>query len=76
VKIITSKYHREFVIDRGRGAEHVTWEAWREPRPKVKGYGKTEEEAMYDLVHFVQPLDLEEADNGECDNVPGRSNAL
>lgn len=56
MKINTEKYHRDFAIDRGRGSEHVRWTAWRESRPNVKGYGKTEEEAKYDLVHFVQPL--------------------
>lgn len=56
MKINTEEYHRDFVIDRGKGGEYVRWTAWRESRPNVKGYGKTEEEAKYDLIHFVQPL--------------------
>ena len=54
--IVAEEYHRDFAIDRGRGTEYVRWSTWRESRPNVRGYGKTEEGAISDLVHFVQPI--------------------
>ena len=60
MEIITAKYYRDFAIDRGRGTEYVRWSAWRGSRPNVKGYGRTEDEAISDLVHFVQPLNTDD----------------
>lgn len=53
--IETEKYHRPFLVGRGRAFETVLWTAWRKVRPKVKGYGMTEDQAINDLVHHVQP---------------------
>lgn len=59
MKIYTKKYHRDFLVGRGRGFECVRWWAWRESRPNVRGYGETEEGAINDLVRFVQPLNTD-----------------
>lgn len=56
VRIITKKAERDFLVGQGYGFRTVRWRAWREPRPKVRGYGKTEQEAIEDLVKNVQPL--------------------
>ena len=60
MRIITEDHGREFLVDGGRGFRTVRWLAWRQGRPRVRGYGLTEEEAIYDLVHNVQPLSAEE----------------
>lgn len=34
----------------------VRWSAWRQARPRVRGYGGTEQEAIDHLVRSVEPL--------------------
>ncbi len=53
MKIITGKYYRDFLIDRGRT---VRWSAHREFHPNIKGYGRTEKGAIDDLIRNTQPL--------------------
>lgn len=62
MKILTKEHDRNFVVGQGFGFRTVRWQAWRQSRPNVRGYGKTEEEAIDDLVHNVQPLSAEELD--------------
>ena len=54
INIITSKYHRDFAIDRGMGIEYVRWMAWRKGYPNVRGYGKTEQEAIDNLKSYCE----------------------
>ena len=52
----TEKYYRPYLIDQGYGHRIVQYKAWRIERPRVFGYGMTENEAINNLVHDVQPL--------------------
>lgn len=52
----TNKYHRPYLIDQGCGHRLVQYKVWRIERPHVFGYGMTEDEAIHNLVHDVQPL--------------------
>ena len=54
LKIHTEQYGPT-LIDRGNGNERVTWRAWREGRPRIFGYGTSEEMAIRDLKYTVQP---------------------
>lgn len=68
MEIKTQKYYRDFTVNRGRGTEYMRWWAWRAPRPAIKGYGRIKEEAIYDLVHFVQPLNTDNSTVVVADN--------
>ena len=56
MKIETEKYHIPYLINQGYGSRRVQYKAWRIQRPSVFGYGMTEDEAIDNLVHDVQPL--------------------
>ena len=57
-EFITEKYYRPYLV--GYGGRTVQYKAWRALRPHVFGYGMTEDEAIHNLVHKVQPLEKEE----------------
>jgi len=49
---VTQERSRVFAIDRGQGTEYVTWTAWPEFFPMVRGYGQTEADARSDLATY------------------------
>lgn len=53
---VVEDYGREYGIDQGMGMRMVRYASWRLDRPHVKGYGKTPNESIYDLIYNVQPL--------------------
>jgi hypothetical protein len=53
------KYHRAYLIDRGNGFELVQYQAFRIERPHVLGYGMSIFESINDLVHNVQPIEVQ-----------------
>ncbi len=55
LKIFTEKKDREYAVGRGGSLKYYSWVAWRDTRPTVRGYGKTEIEAIDDLKYSVQP---------------------
>lgn len=55
-QFVIEDYGREYLIGRGGPDEHVRYSVWRVDRPNVRGYGKTPNDAIYDLTHNVQPL--------------------
>ena len=55
-EFVVEDYGREYLIARGGPDEHVRYSAWRVSIPNVRGYGKTPNDAIYDLIHNVQPL--------------------
>jgi len=53
---ITVEYDRPYLINQGSVNRLIKFSACRTSRPKVFGYGVTEEESIYDLIHNTQPL--------------------
>lgn len=54
-EFVIEDYGKEYIVGRD-GMETVRYAAWRLDRPNVRGYGKTPNDAIYDLTQNVQPL--------------------
>ncbi len=50
------RYRRPYMIDDIHGERLVQYKVWRTTNPHRYGYGMTKNEAIYDLIHEVQPL--------------------
>ena len=65
METLTQQYHRNFLVGQGYGFRKVGWWAYRKPYPFTRGYGKTKQGAVDDLLNNVCPFVVIADDTGE-----------
>lgn len=55
LQIFVANTDKPYLVDQGWGFQEYCCFAWREGRTRIRGYGMTAKEAIFDLKNNVQP---------------------